>query len=1313
MTAAIALTALLASVTTPVLSAAAAGPAPAPLLVGSETLAGGAGAAGSMDLTALGTLGWVHADGSGTETKASASDPLELTNLHPDTPLATLTDSPIAFSWSDGAGTASAEGVTTGAVYRYDLSTVGDTTAYDAGYRLTVPAADSVRQVVLVSGIWQADARFSVTTLDGTAVYGTQLSAGGSASVKKTTVTLRPGEGAVISATLRAVHGRDGNVSFMGAALRSLESGPQLATGPVPSTMDLTAEGALDWLHLDGATMERSADGDGSLGVANRDASGTINQQGDNPATYSWSNGTTVVQQPGTRTGGVFLARTGDFAQPWGWDLTVASAPGPRTLRFVAGAWQATAQLTVTLDGATTPVLTDGSLSAGGAAVSYLYTVSIPAGSSAKISTQLTNTTEANGNGNVTLAGVTLAEQDFHAALSTLVQQAEALDASGAEPAIADQLDAETEVAKALLADAGAPALDVQREVALLQAAVAAATASSSGAQYTYQTNPGLTASFGWEGDKDAPIAFIDGSYRLRDHGNTIVTFGVPDIPGKIGWRNAEGYLPAFISTYAKGGLEFTIQSFSDEVTVGGNRFEVAYSRMTTKNTTAAAATLPRVSTALVPLNGGAAETTVAAGATVVRDYAIGADRFGNTYAWPTDAQLQALGSYDEHYSHMRDYWNGRLSAIADITALPDARLINAYKAGYIYTLLIRDDVNGQKQLHVGENGYDEMFDHDTIGIVSNLLNLGDFTYAKDYLATLPAQLQYQDAKWKYSVPYAIYLQRTGDEGFVRDHFDVIKTNTHTISSDREDGGTGIIKITNAIDSDGHWTVDNWSALYGLSTYKYLAEKLGDPAEAAWAQSEYDSLMAAANAKLDATRAQYGLGYIPMAMDQPNESGPRSDPRDANWASMFLFGGWAWDSYLYGMPQSGSMLTDIDKTYAYGIDRRKGVSDSPYNFGGYPHGFYSSAYNAGYGGAALRGEQYRDIGIKAYEFMIDHSQSGPFGWWEGVAYPSDGSPWDIAHASGGGGSDQHMWGQAMNTKMLFDSLVSLASDGSLIIGRGVPTEWVADGKKVALDDFPVSDGGRIGYAMEAKKNTVALSFSGDLDKVPGISVQLMALKDNIASVNVKGAKVDAAAGTISLPKGTTKVTIKLGHPVLTATKQPSISGKPVVGSTLTAKQGTWTAQGASFAYRWLRDGRPIEVPAAPAASGASALAAVVAQPAAAATGATYTPTAADAGHAISVRVTASLAGYDDGTATSAAVRIAAAAGPGGGGDGGGAGGGGASGGAGGASDPAATGSGDGVLASTGSDAAWPLGLLAAALIAVGAVAFGVRRSRRA
>jgi len=1115
----------------PVLAATAA---PAPLVVGAQALPSGAGSAGTTDLSA-GTLDWVHATGDGVEQK-KGSDALTLSTLHPQTPLATLSDSPVGFSWSDGTTTTSATNVTSGAVYRYDLSTVGDTTGYDAGYRLTVASDDTVRQVVLVSGIWQADARFSVTPLGGSQpAYSTTLTAAGSAAARTTTVTLRPGQGAVISAVLQKTRSVDGNVSFMGASLRSLGDGPQLTAAATPTSLDLTKTGTLDWLHLDGATIERSRDGDGSLSVANRDAGGTNNRQGDNPVSYSWSNGTTVPSEQGTTTGGVFLARSTDFTTPWGWDLTVKKATDARTLSFGAGAWQASATLSVTFDGTTAPTLTDTSLTAGGSAVSRLYTVTIPAGSSATISAQLTGTTESGGNGNVTLAGVAIAAQDFRVALDDQIAQAKAVYTAGAETAIADQLRTELEIAVAVAADHGASAASIRTEYYLLQAAVSAVRSSASTARYSYQSSPGLTSSFGWEGDKDAPIAFIDGGYRLRDHDNTMITFGVPDVPGKIGWRNAEGYLPSFISDYAKDGLTISVQNFADEATVAGNRLEVAYSRMTVTNTTDAPLALPRVSSALIGLTASASATTVAPGKTVVRDYAVGADRFGGTFAWPTDAQLRALGSFDRHYSHMRGYWNKRLSAIADITALPDKRLINAYKAGFIYTLIIRDDVDGQKQLHVGENGYDEMFDHDTIGIVSTLLTMGDFTNAKDYLATLPAQLQYQDAKWKYSVPYAIYLERTGDSAFVRDHFDVISTNTHSIETDREDDGEGIIKITNAIDSDGHWTVDNWSALYGLSTYKYLAQKLGNTGEAQWAQAEYDSLLAAATAKLDATQKAKNLDYIPMALDQSNEEGPRSDPRDANWASMFLFGGWAWGSYLYGMKQSGSMLDQIDQTYTYGIDRRAQVSDSPFNFGGYPHGYYSSAYNAGYGGAALRGEQYRDIGIKAYQFMIDHSQSGPFGWWEGVDYPKADSPWNIDHASGGGGSDQHMWGQAMGTNVLFDSLISLKSDGSVIVGRGLPAEWITSGQKVALKNFPVSDGGRVGYSITAKKKSVTISFTGDVRKVSGTSIELLALKNNIGSVKVHGASekkvvIDRAAGTVTVPKGTTKVTITLGTP---------------------------------------------------------------------------------------------------------------------------------------------------------------------------------------
>lgn len=274
---------------------------------------------------------------------------------------------------------------------------------------------------------------------------------------------------------------------------------------------------------------------------------------------------------------------------------------------------------------------------------------------------------------------------------------------------------------------------------------------------------------------------------------------------------------------------------------------------------------------------------------------------------------------------------------------------------------------------------------------------------------------------------------------------------------------------------------------------------------------------------------QYGLDYIPISMVEPNETGPRKDPRDANWASMFLFGRWAWDGYLFGAAQSGTMFDKIDATYTHGFERRKDISDTIYNFGGYPHGYFSSAYNAGYGSAALRGEEYRDLGIKSYQYMIDKTMSGPFGWWEGVDYPSADSPWNIDHARGGGGSNQHMWGQSTATKVLFDSLIAEKSDGTVIIGRGVPNEWIRNQQKIGLTSYPVTNGGRLGYQLTTAGKTVTLQLTGNTSTPTGYSLELPALRNNIAYVAAKGATINQTAGTIHLPRGTTRVTVVLRH----------------------------------------------------------------------------------------------------------------------------------------------------------------------------------------
>ncbi|SDU88372.1 hypothetical protein SAMN04488544_1422 [Microlunatus sagamiharensis] len=1117
-----------AALTSPALAAPEAGPAPTAYVVDAETLPSGAGAAGTLDLTSTGGLDWVHVTGDGTDRK-DVAEQIAVESLHPATPTGTFGDSPLAYRWSDGRPITSSGPVTTGAVYSYDHSTVGPTTGFDAGYRVSVPAADEARTLTLVGGAWQAAATVTVAEDGGTTVWQRGLSANGSAQVQRWTVQVPAGEGAVVTTKLTETRNPDGNVSLAAVTLAEADaagSAAALASASTPATMDLTALGADDWLHLDGATLDRRTSGDHPLALTNL-GTRAISPQGDNPVRYSWSDGTPDTEQAGTTTGGVFLAASDDLAAtPGGWSLDVAAADRPRSLRLVAGVWNAAATVSVTYGGATAPVATSTELSAGGNAVSRLFTVAVPSGSAATVEARLTS--RSNGDGNVTLGGVALAPTpSARQALQSLFDQVDAADRPAISADTLAQLDREVAAARSVLADTTATEAALRRARARLQTAWDAAVHEAAGQRYTFQSDPGLVSSFGWEGDVDAPIAYIDGSYKLRDHDGITVTFGVPDIPGTIDWHNAGGYLPAFVSTYTKDGLRHTVQSFTDAVTVGGRRFEIAYSRMTTTNTTKTTATLPVVSKRLVGLNAATSRTTVKPGRTVVRDYAIGADRFGGTNAWPTDAKIKGLGSYDKHYSHMRRYWDDRLDEIADIERLPDERLTDAYKAGYIYTLIIRDDVNGKKELHVGENGYDELFDHDTIGIVSTLLTVGDFTYAKDYLSTLPAQLQYDDAKWKFSWPFALYLQRTGDRKFVQSQWANISKQTHMIETDRIDGGTGIIKKTVAIDSEGYWTVDDWSALAGLSTYRYLAEQLGDEGEAAWAKAEYDDLFTVVTAQLQATIDKYDLDYIPISMVEPNETGPRKDPRDANWASMFLFGQWAWDGYLFGAEQSGLMLDWIDQTYAHGFERRKDVSDSEDNFGGYPHGYYSSAYNAGYGSTALRGEKYRDKGIKAYEFMLDHSQSGPFGWWEGVDYPNAASPWDIDHAAGGGGSNQHMWGQATATKVLFDSLVAQKSDGTVIIGRGAPEGWVAKGQKIKISNYPVLGKGRIGYSTRSTGTKVTIDFTGRRGGAKAFSVELVGLKDNVKKVSVRGAVVDQAAGTVRVPATTKHLTITL------------------------------------------------------------------------------------------------------------------------------------------------------------------------------------------
>lgn len=643
----------------------------------------------------------------------------------------------------------------------------------------------------------------------------------------------------------------------------------------------------------------------------------------------------------------------------------------------------------------------------------------------------------------------------------------------------------------------------------------------------------GTASEIGWAHNYQAVVTCLGGSFYIQDGLNKSFTFGIYN-GGATQWSDVDGYLPAQITVFHPAGATVRITEFADVVDVAHDPYVAVYCRVAiTNNTTHTMVENPEPSPGLVTL--GSTSDVVNAHTTVTHDYVVAADRFGHLYPWPTAQQLQAGGSFDNHFRHMRKFWNAQLAHIASVH-LPDRSLVDAYRSGFIYTQIARSGTH----LNTGVNGYDAEFSHDVIGILANLFTQGDYESAHALLLearhVVGSQGEYVDGTWTYAWPWAIYLMKTGDLKFVQENFSTsgpagssepsIEEAAHQIATGRTGPG-GIMGMTDDIDTNGYWTIDDYEALMGLAAYRYLAQKVGNAGETKWATSEYNSLLTATNNTLEATIQRYHLTYLPCSMLQPNTANRCKNPEDANWAAPFLFGRWAWDAPLFGATVDGPGLGLIDATYSYGFDRLHGRLPAN-TFGGYPGDYYSTAYNAGYGSWGLASQHHRDQGILSYEFMLANTQSGPLSWWESSSAPSHSTPWVGRHPATGQGSSPHAWGMANDNMVLLDSLVAQESNGDLIVGRGVPNAWLAHGRMIEVTDFPATYGKRIGIKISSNGTSIRLSVRGSRPSGT-LLFQLPVFVHNISSSSA--GVIDQASGTVSISSSTSTVTVRLDHSV--------------------------------------------------------------------------------------------------------------------------------------------------------------------------------------
>ncbi len=706
----------------------------------------------------------------------------------------------------------------------------------------------------------------------------------------------------------------------------------------------------------------------------------------------------------------------------------------------------------------------------------------------------------------------------------------------------------------------------------------------------------------GWEGNYYAPFAYLSGSYFARgvpqqytQSGTTYcgamysfgaytygLSAGQAPAPGSVQWTMADGYLPALTTSFSRNGVAISITDFADRVSLRGSPVELVYTRVTVTNNGSQAAYVPPDGSGpgLVTLT--SPSDTVAPGQTVKHDFVAAVDTFSTSTNLPSATQILAQApSYNKAAASMAAYWNQRLSVIPTLSlpsvtlpgtgglADPGQAIDNAYKAAFVYTRIVQV----AKAPFSGANNYDWLLNHDLPGILANRFELGDLTDAQNLLLVGRISEQpnfnevganwYWDGLWKTPVAWADYLAMSNQAGFVKTYFHddatgpspwgpSLYTMMHTYFLQQLDSATGYLQPSGDNDSGGTWLFDDEAALAGLAAYRYIATRIGDPAEAQWADSQYTSLLNATNAGLTANEQASGADFLPCEVNQPVTADRCATPGDANWAGSNLWGQNAWDVYLQGGTLDGVLgdPAQTDNLYQMGFSRLAGSVPYP-SFGAYTG--YSVALNTGYAAAALYGNAYRDLPITSYAWQINTTTGGPNAWWEANGSPPDpANPWAGSHAAPEFGAIPYAWPMASQTQTLLQSLVarglvatanpdgSFAYHTALYIGRGVPDAWVVPGEHITVNNLTSSvsagTGQRATYGVKISfggsatgrgSRTVLVSLTGTL---PGhdIRVQLPVFAD--AGVqDVIGGSYSAATHTVTMLPGSHQVLVRLGR----------------------------------------------------------------------------------------------------------------------------------------------------------------------------------------
>jgi hypothetical protein len=120
------------------------------------------------------------------------------------------------------------------------------------------------------------------------------------------------------------------------------------------------------------------------------------------------------------------------------------------------------------------------------------------------------------------------------------------------------------------------------------------------------------------------------------------------------------------------------------------------------------------------------------------------------------------------------------------------------------------------------------------------------------------------------------------------------------------------------------------------------------------------------------------------------------------------------------------------------------------------------------------------------------------------------------------------WGANFSKQTLLQACVSVAVDGRVIIGRGIPDHWLHPGSEIEWANVNINAKRLLNFRIRAQADEISLETWGD-ERFGDLLLNLPAFKGNVLSASA--GKIDVEAGSVTLVRNEHAVRVRLRKPI--------------------------------------------------------------------------------------------------------------------------------------------------------------------------------------